>query len=58
MVYSWYVDEHCCVFTHVMSYDVHWDRLGNSGRAPCTRETARFFVISVGLPDIHEYSAG
>ena len=20
-------------------YDVHWDRLGNSGRAPHTRET-------------------
>ena len=27
------------VFTHVMSYDVDWDRLGTSGRAPRTRET-------------------
>ena len=33
------------VFTHVMSYDVDWDRLGTSGRAPCTRET---------LPDFRE----
>ena len=34
------------VFTHVMSYDVDWDRLGTMGRAPCTRET---------LPDFHEW---
>ena len=27
------------VFTHVMSYDVDWDKLGTSGRAPRTRET-------------------
>ena len=27
------------VLTHVMSYDVDWDRLGTMGRAPCTRET-------------------
>ena len=27
------------VFTHVMSYDVDWDMLGTSGRAPRTRET-------------------
>ena len=27
------------VFTHVMSYDVDWDRLGTSGRTPHTRET-------------------
>ena len=33
------------VFTHVMSYDVDWDRLGTMGRAPHTRET---------LPDFHE----
>ena len=33
------------VFTHVMSYDVDWDKLGTMGRAPCTRET---------LPDFHE----
>ena len=33
------------VFTHVMSYDVDWDRLGTSGRAPRTRET---------LPDFRE----
>ena len=46
------------VFTHVMSYDVDWDRLGTSGRAPRTRETRPIFVSRVGLPDIHEYSAG
>ena len=33
------------VFTYVMSYDVDWDRLGTSGRAPRTRETP---------PDFHE----
>ena len=33
------------VFTHVMSYDVDWDRLGTMGRAPRTRKT---------LPDFHE----
>ena len=27
------------VFTHVMFYDVDWDRLGASDRAPHTRET-------------------
>ena len=32
-------------FTHVMFYDVDWDRLGTSGRAPHTRET---------LPDFRE----
>ena len=35
------------VFTHVMSYDVDWNRLGTIGRAPHTRET---------LPDFHESS--
>ena len=27
------------IFTDVMSYDVDWNRLGTSGRAPRTRET-------------------
>ena len=27
------------IFTHVISYDVDWDMLGTSGRAPSTRET-------------------
>ena len=31
------------VFTHVMSYDVDWDRLGTSGRAPRTKETPTDF---------------
>ena len=31
------------VFTHVMTYDIDWDRLGTMG--PCTRET---------LPDFRE----
>ena len=31
------------VFTHVMSYDVDWDRLGAMGRAPRTRETLTDF---------------
>ena len=33
------------VFSHVMTYDVDWDRLGTMGRAPRTRET---------LPDFRE----
>ena len=33
------------VFTHVMSHDVDWDRLGTLCRAPRTRET---------LPDFRE----
>ena len=33
------------VFTHVMSYDVDWDKLGTMGRAPRTKET---------LPDFRE----
>ena len=28
------------------------------GRAPRTKETLPIFVKNVGLPDIHEYSAG
>ena len=39
-----YIDEYgvlaqVTVFTHVMSYDVDWDRLGTLGRAPRIRET-------------------
>ena len=50
MVYSWYVISivlwaQVAVFTHVMSYDVDWDKLGTMGRAPHTRET---------LPDFRE----
>ena len=33
------------VFTHVMTYDIDWDMLATSGRAPRTRET---------LPDFRE----
>ena len=44
MVYSWYVMSivlwaQVAVFTHVMPYDVDWDRLCTMGRAPRTRET-------------------
>ena len=46
------------VFTHVMTYDVDWDRLGTSGRAPRTRETLPDFCESGQLPDIHEFSVG
>ena len=34
-----------------------WDRFCTLGRAPSTKETLTSFVSSVGLPDIHEYSA-
>ena len=46
------------VFTHVMTYDVDWDRLGTSGRAPRTWETLLDFCESGRLPDIHEFSVG
>ena len=46
------------LFTHVISDDVDdWDRWF-LGRAPRTRETLPNFVSRVGLPDIHEFSAG
>ena len=46
-------DYECCFmgpsdrffFTHDMTYDIDWDKLGTSGRAPRTRET---------LPDFRE----
>ena len=34
------------VFTHVMCYDVDWDKLGTMGRAPRTRETLPDFRVS------------
>ena len=34
------------VFTHVMSYDVDWNRLGTMGRDPSTRETLPDFCES------------
>ena len=34
------------IFTHVMFYDVDWDRLGTMGRAPRTRETLPNFCES------------
>ena len=40
----------------VVVYDC--DRLCTLGRAPRTKETLPIFVSGVGLPDIHEYSAG
>ena len=51
IAYCWYilmsivVWAQVAVFTHVMFYDVDWDRLGTLGRAPRTRET---------LPDFRE----
>ena len=35
-----------------------WDRFFTLGRAPRTKETLPDLVSGVGLPDIHEYSAG
>ena len=36
----------------------YWDKFCTLGRAPRTKETLPIFVSGVGLPDIHEYSAG
>ena len=41
-----------------MSYDVVWDRLCTWVELPVQRRFCPIFVSSVGLPDIHEYSAG
>ena len=52
IVYSWYilmsivVWAQVAVFTHVMFYDVDWDKLGTPGRAPRTRETLPDFCES------------
>ena len=35
-----------------------WDRFCTLGGAPRTKETLPDFMSGVGLPDIHEYSAG
>ena len=35
-----------------------WDRFCTLGRAPVQRRLCLIFVSGVGLPDIHEYSAG
>ena len=35
-----------------------WDKFCILGRASRTNETLPIFVSGVGLPDIHEYSAG
>ena len=48
IAYSWYILmsivawAQVAIFIHVMFYDVDWDRLSTPGRAPHTRETARF----------------
>ena len=35
-----------------------WDRFCTLGIGPYTKETLPDFVSGVGLPNIHEYSAG
>ena len=35
-----------------------WDRFCTLGRAPRTKGLCPIFMSGVGLPDIHEYSAG
>ena len=35
-----------------------WDRFSTLGRAPVQRRLCLIFMSGVGLPDIHEYSAG
>ena len=44
------------VLTHVMSYDVDWDRLGRV-EPPVQGRLRPIFVNNVELPDIHEYCA-
>ena len=36
----------------------YWDRFCTLGRAPVQRKLCSIFVSGVGLPDVHEYSAG
>ena len=49
MVYSWYVYEYCFMdpcgrFTHVMTYDVDWDRLGTMVELPVQGRLCPIFV--------------
>ena len=47
------------VFTHIyISYDVDWDKFCIWVELPVQRRLCPIFVNNVGLPNIHEYSAG
>ena len=64
MVYSWYVDEYCCMgpsgpfysclrlLMLMIGTDGSWVELPVQGRL------CPIFMSRVGLPDIHEYFAG
>ena len=64
MVYSWYVDEYCCMgpsgrfysciylLMLIIGTDGSWVELPVQGRL------CPIFVSHVRLPDIHEFSAG
>ena len=64
MVYSWYVDEYCCMGLIVRFYSCIYLLMlmigtGGSGvELPVQGRLCPIFVSRVGLLDIHEFSAG
>ena len=64
MVYSWYVDEYCCMGPSGLFYSCIYLlmlMIGTGGswvELPVQGRLCPIFVSRVGLPDIHEFSAG
>ena len=64
MVYSWYVDEYCCMGPSGRFYSCIYLlmlMIGTGGswvKLPVQGRLCPIFVSHVGLPDIHEFSAG
>ena len=63
MVYSWYVDEYCCMGPSGCFYSCIYLLMliiGTGGswvELPVQGRLCPIFVSCVGLPDIHEFSA-
>ena len=64
MVYSWYVDEYCCMgpsgrfysYIYLLMLIIETD--GSWVELPVQGRLCLIFVSRVRLPDIHEFSAG
>ena len=63
MIYSWYVDEYCCMGSSGRFYSCKYLMMlmiGTSGswvELPVQGRLCPIFVNRVGLLDLHEYSA-
>ena len=64
MVYSWYVDEYCCMGPSGRFYPCIYllmlmiGTCGSWVELPVQGRLCPIFVNRVGLPDIHEFSEG